>query len=115
MQLYDVLKHFVNLTQASFRVSRVTKTGTPPPNSRDKRPLPISVTKMGKPPLDFSFSLQQIIAEHSLTFQHFVDQIILFNKVYFVVMKLKFQLQISQAPDIVETSLNYHWKGLDLL
>ena len=93
----------------------MTKIGTPPPNSRDKRPLLIGVTKMGEPPLDFSFPLQQIIAEHSLTFQHFVDQIILFNKVYFVVMKLKFQLQISQAPDIVETSLNYHWKGLDLL
>ena len=93
----------------------MTKIGTPPPNSRDKRPILIGVTKMGEPPLDFSFPLQQIIAEHSLTFQHFVDQIILFNKVYFVVMKLKFQLQISQAPDIVETSLNYHWKGLDLL
>jgi len=30
MQLYDVLKHFVNLTQASFRVSRMTKSEHPP-------------------------------------------------------------------------------------
>ena len=115
MMFQAILVSFVNLTRASFRISHMTKTGTPPPNSREKRPLLIGVTKMGKPPLDFSFPLQQIIAEHSLTFQHFVDQIILFNKVYFVVMKLKFQLQISQDPDIVETSLNYHWKGLDHL
>ena len=115
MMFQAILVSFVNLTRASFRISHMTKIGTPPPNSRDKRSLLIGVTKMGEPPLDFSFPLQQIIAEHSLTFQHFVDQIILFNKVYFVVMKLKFQLQISQAPDIVETSLNYHWKGLDLL
>ena len=115
MMFQAILVSFVNLTRASFRISHMTKIGTPPPNARDKRPLLIGVTKMGEPPLDFSFPLQQIIAEHSLTFQHFVYQIILFNTVYFFVMKLKFQLQISQAPDIVETSLNYHWKGLDLL
>ena len=47
MQLYDVLKHFVNLTQASFRVSRMTKSEHPPP----LRALQIvSVTKIGAPP-----------------------------------------------------------------
>ena len=49
MQLYDVLKHFVNLTQASFRVSLMTKSEHPPP----LRALQIvGVTKIGAPPLN---------------------------------------------------------------